>query len=395
MSAGTLFVDDGAGSQREPVVSADFVPSRKGAAKKPPPPRREAKKPTSEPPKPKLPQTPKRLQPDWLSEGAEADDEEPPSSQGTPNLKDLTTLAPKPRKSDQEKRTADEDGPTSDDVLAVGGGGITAQLTGVDLSNLPAAPASDPRAAPASDDDDDDERSESRSPSKRPSARPSRTRSERPAPKRKDREQQKSSGMIWLVAAGLGVVAIWWLFFRPPASTTTEHPTPSAEPSPPPTETTVSVPTTSAPEVLQPAEAPDANLASPSNTTEQPAPVTKKEEPVTSKEEPVTKKEEPVTKKEEPTGVDMAPAFDKAAASSALSGAAGSASACRQEGDPTGTAVVIVTFAPSGRVTSANITGPPFAGTKTGGCIAAAMRRAKIPAFSGEYVTVSKTVVIQ
>jgi hypothetical protein len=56
---------------------------------------------------------------------------------------------------------------------------------------------------------------------------------------------------------------------------------------------------------------------------------------------------------------------------------------------------VVVTFAPSGRVTSANISGPPFAGTPTGGCIAAALRKTRVPAFDGERITVSKTVVIQ
>ena len=57
-------------------------------------------------------------------------------------------------------------------------------------------------------------------------------------------------------------------------------------------------------------------------------------------------------------------------------------------------ATVVVTFAPSGRVTSANVNGPPFAGTRTGGCIASTMRRARVPAFSGDHVTVSKTVTI-
>ena len=87
-------------------------------------------------------------------------------------------------------------------------------------------------------------------------------------------------------------------------------------------------------------------------------------------------------------------AFNKAAAVAALTAAANSASACRRGSDPSGTATVIVTFAPSGRVTSANLSGPPFAGTQTGGCIASMMRRARIPSFSGQHVTVSKRVVI-
>ena len=87
--------------------------------------------------------------------------------------------------------------------------------------------------------------------------------------------------------------------------------------------------------------------------------------------------------------------FDRTAARAALASAAAQASACRKDGDPSGTASITITFAPSGRVTSANLQGPPFAGTATGGCIASAMRRANVPAFSGEHVTVTKTIVVQ
>lgn len=90
-----------------------------------------------------------------------------------------------------------------------------------------------------------------------------------------------------------------------------------------------------------------------------------------------------------------APPFDREAALAALNTVVAQASNCRQEGDPSGTARVVVTFAPSGRVTSATLNGPPFAGTRTGGCIASTMRRAKIPAFSGSHVTVAKSVVIR
>ena len=87
--------------------------------------------------------------------------------------------------------------------------------------------------------------------------------------------------------------------------------------------------------------------------------------------------------------------FDRDAARNALASAATQASSCRKEGDPSGTANLTITFAPSGRVTSAQIQGPPFSGTPTGGCIASTMRRASVPAFSGDYVTVSKTIVVQ
>jgi hypothetical protein len=86
--------------------------------------------------------------------------------------------------------------------------------------------------------------------------------------------------------------------------------------------------------------------------------------------------------------------FDAAAARVALDASAAQASSCRKPGDPSGVAVVIITFSPTGRVTTANISGPPFAATPTGGCIASTLRKTKIPAFAGDMVTVKKTVTI-
>jgi predicted Zn finger-like uncharacterized protein len=103
-------------------------------------------------------------------------------------------------------------------------------------------------------------------------------------------------------------------------------------------------------------------------------------------------------KKEEPepaaAGASTAPPFSKASAISALGGAAGSAGGCKKAGGPTGVGKVQVTFAPSGRVTSATVMGAPFAGTAVGGCVAGAFRRAHVPAFSGNAVTVSKSFAI-
>jgi hypothetical protein len=89
------------------------------------------------------------------------------------------------------------------------------------------------------------------------------------------------------------------------------------------------------------------------------------------------------------------PPFDQAAAKAALGAAAAQASTCRKGDDPPGNAEVMITFAPSGRVTSANVAGGPFAGTATGGCVASTLRRAKVPAFSGNHVTVRKVVRLQ
>jgi hypothetical protein len=87
--------------------------------------------------------------------------------------------------------------------------------------------------------------------------------------------------------------------------------------------------------------------------------------------------------------------FDTAAASAALTKAASAASSCRQGSDPSGVAAVTVTFANSGRAINANVSGPPFAGTVTGGCIASKMRQASVPPFGGDRITVRKQVVIQ
>lgn len=113
----------------------------------------------------------------------------------------------------------------------------------------------------------------------------------------------------------------------------------------------------------------------------------KKKEEEDKTKKPEEKKEE-VTKKEEPSsGVAS---FNKGAAIAALGGAAAQASGCKRPGGPTGSGKAVVTFAPSGRVTTANISGGEFPGTPVGSCIAGVFRRAQVPAFSGDPVTVSK-----
>ncbi len=91
---------------------------------------------------------------------------------------------------------------------------------------------------------------------------------------------------------------------------------------------------------------------------------------------------------------EVIPPFSTAAAGATLSEVTARASSCRSAEDPSGVARIQVTFAPSGRVTQAVLSGPPFAGTATGSCIASRFREATVPPFSGEYVTVSKTVTI-
>jgi predicted Zn finger-like uncharacterized protein len=87
--------------------------------------------------------------------------------------------------------------------------------------------------------------------------------------------------------------------------------------------------------------------------------------------------------------------FSVSAAKSALSSAAARAKSCKQPGGPTGTGKVQVTFATSGRVTSAKVVSGPFGGTSVGGCVARKFRSARVPAFSGSSTTVAKSFSIK
>ena len=102
---------------------------------------------------------------------------------------------------------------------------------------------------------------------------------------------------------------------------------------------------------------------------------------------------EPAATKTETPAASGDRSFSRSAAVSALNSAAASASSCKKPDGPTGRGKVSVTFAPSGRVTSANV-GGAFAGTAVGGCVAGVFRRAKVPPFDGSPVTVSKSFTI-
>lgn len=125
------------------------------------------------------------------------------------------------------------------------------------------------------------------------------------------------------------------------------------------------------------------------------ATATKPESLRASSESPASLLEKSAQHPEEPETPTVTEPFDRSAAVTALTAAALQASECKKPNDPSGTASVTVIFAPSGRVTSATLSGPPFAGTQTGGCIAASLRRARVPAFAGDSVTVSKTVNVR
>ena len=86
--------------------------------------------------------------------------------------------------------------------------------------------------------------------------------------------------------------------------------------------------------------------------------------------------------------------FDAASAKTALTAAAGNASSCKEPGGPTGNGRVSITFAPSGRPTSVAVTGD-LAGTTVGSCVARLFRQTRVPAFSGDPVTVAKGFSIE
>jgi hypothetical protein len=87
--------------------------------------------------------------------------------------------------------------------------------------------------------------------------------------------------------------------------------------------------------------------------------------------------------------------FDPNAANRAVTAAAVETAQCREPGGPSGRATVVVTCEPSGKVASATVSDAPFAGTSSGACIAAVMKRATVPAFTGLPGTVSKILSIQ
>jgi hypothetical protein len=78
----------------------------------------------------------------------------------------------------------------------------------------------------------------------------------------------------------------------------------------------------------------------------------------------------------------------------AISVAGRRAASCTADNDARSTMPVSVTFAPSGRVTTATVDGGPFAGTAVGSCIARALRGATVGPFDGAPVTVHSSVRI-
>jgi predicted Zn finger-like uncharacterized protein len=233
--------------------------------------------------------------------------------------------------------------------------------------------------------------------------------------------QPKSKAGIFIalaiVVVGLGGVAAFVLT-RPPAPSTEAANTASAPtgaaPQPTAAKTTASAAASAAPSAAPAADTASAAPADTGAASAEPQAANDKHAPTggpggrhddkkkDAREERREEKKTAVAEAPPPAKEEKkaeAPAsgggeFDRAAAMSALGGAAGAASGCKKPDGPTGSGRVRVTFAPSGTVTSASVDGPPFAGTPVGGCVAAAFRNAHVPPFAGSPVAVSKSFSI-
>ncbi|WP_437952379.1 zinc-ribbon domain-containing protein [Sorangium sp. So ce296] len=228
-------------------------------------------------------------------------------------------------------------------------------------------------------------------------------------------EPAAKKGRLGVIAAAVAAVVliggVAFFFMQSPkedTSTTTpeqtnaapaEAPSPAAtpEPAPTPTETAAAATPPPAETAAPAAEEPAASAAAP----DQPAPSAAAEKPAdkgrpSSAPAPAAAADKPAAPKPaaEPAPSGGGGEFNRGAASSALGAAAGSAKSCKKAGGPTGTGKVKVTFAPSGNVTSAEVQGAPFAGTSVGGCVARLFRGARVPAFGGGPVSVSKSFTI-
>ncbi len=373
--------------------------SSNGASALAPPPPKGKKAPPSPPKKQKEPE------PD--------DDQPPPSSSGVPTLTKLmgtTTTTGRPKKN----RAEDEF------LLGLNAPTIPLAPPTIDVSTLGAPPESEP---PASERSPDSIPVSSRHPHKKkkkkkhgttslaptkssapktsvPAAKPSKSVSvPAPAP-----EAEKKSVLPWILVAVAAAAAVGFYMKSQNAAPAEPKPTATVEQvAPPPTVATTAAPAATAEPTATAstaAAAPTASAGKPSGTPTVNKPAEAKPgeaapaEAKPAEAKPAEAAAAPAEAPAEAAATNNGP-FQPEAAKAALAAAAAQAAGCRKGEDPSGTAAVVITFAPSGRVTSATISGPPFAGTATGGCIAAAMRKAKVPPFDGDRITVSKTISVQ
>lgn len=89
------------------------------------------------------------------------------------------------------------------------------------------------------------------------------------------------------------------------------------------------------------------------------------------------------------TAAESGGAFDREAASSAISGV--DLQKCKATNAAKGEGHAKITFAPTGAVSAAEIDRGPWIGTPVAKCISTQFKKAKIPAFKGASVTVGKS----
>lgn len=94
----------------------------------------------------------------------------------------------------------------------------------------------------------------------------------------------------------------------------------------------------------------------------------------------------------EPVGDPSAPAFNKDAVKTALSPIVDQAQSCGKQGG--GKVKLTIKFSPTGEVMKVTPQAP-FEGTPVGNCLAERFKAAKIPAFSGPAIEVTKTVTVR
>lgn len=81
--------------------------------------------------------------------------------------------------------------------------------------------------------------------------------------------------------------------------------------------------------------------------------------------------------------------FDKTAASTAIGEV--DLSKCKATNAAKGEGHVMITFAPAGEASEAKIDRGPWVGTPVAKCMIKAFKKAKVPAFKGDPITVGKT----
>ncbi len=413
---------------------------KKAELPKPPAPGKGAKKPEPAKPAPpprKMPEPPKPPSPTASASDANNDESPKPALPKPPPLKkrgdDAGPKPPKPPALKSLAGTKTEDSErVGEDVLGLAtstGESVTAARgQGVDLAELgneaPPEPVDD-----GPEETKKEEESKEAAPEKRPAMVATAAEADAPVAVEPAEEKKKGPSAVLLIGIAAAVAfGVYWFGMRttdgpvavntpaetsevPPENPSSPTEEPTAEPTTEPSEEPTEEPSEEPSEPASPSE-PSRLLgtsggSTPPSTGDPVAPaVPDKPEKPEAPEKPAPEPDKP--SKPEPSapapGSDPPKTpdkpkggenpFDKGAAAAALGSAAAQASGCRKASDPSGRARVTVTFAPSGRVTNAVVSGPPFAGTPTGGCIAATMRRARIPPFSGGAKTVGKTVVI-